>query len=257
MMTQNGSFNCAAARILLLPRGWRLRERFLSLVERALRATPTRRAWYPGAPERLSRFVAGRPAVRQVTGREGTAPWTVVTDLDPASADPAFTTESFCSVLAEVQLGSEDPAEFLDAAVAFANERLWGTLSAAIISPGPVLKDPTTGAAVRRAVRGLRYGTVGVNAFSAYGFAFGTTPWGGFPGQPLSDVRSGRGFVHNTRMLEGIEKTVVWHPATHPIKPPYFPSHRTLHRLGPPMVALEARGDLLALPAIFAAALRA
>ena len=105
-------------------------------------------------------------------------------------------------------------------------------------------------------MRRLRYGTVAVNAFTGYGFAFGATPWGGFPGQPLHDVRSGRGFVHNTRMLEGIEKTVVWHPATHPVKPPYFPSHRTLHRLGPKLVALEGRGALSALPGIFVTALR-
>ncbi len=202
-------------------------------------------------------MVEGRAAVRAVTGAEGTVPWTLVTGLDPAAEDRAFTTEAFCSVLLETQVGTEDPLEFLEAATTFANERLWGTLSAAILAPPRIVADPSTGAALRRAVRRLRYGTVAVNAFTGYGFALGSTPWGGFPGQPLRDIRSGRGFVHNTRMLEGIEKTVLWHPATHPLKPPYFPSHRTLHRLGPPLVALEGRRDLLKLPGLFAAALRA
>ncbi len=256
MMTQNGSFNCLAARILVLPRGWRLRDRFLSLVERALGQTPPRRAWYPGALERMARFLDGRPAVRRIAGAEGTAPWTIVTGVDAASADPAFRSEAFCSILFVTEVGSEDPLEFLDAAVAFADERVWGSLAATILAPRATVRDPATAAAIHRAVRRLRYGTVAVNGFAGYGFAFAATPWGGFPGQPLEDPRSGRGFVHNSRMLEAIEKSVIWHPPTHPVKPPYFPSHRTLHRLGPSMIALEGRRDLLALPAVLSSALR-
>jgi hypothetical protein len=51
-------------------------------------------------------------------------------------------------------------------------------------------------------------------------------------------------------MLEGIEKTVVWSPAVVPVKPVYFPTHRTLHRLGPRLVPLEARRDWSALPGV-------
>jgi aldehyde dehydrogenase (NAD(P)+) len=109
---------------------------------------------------------------------------------------------------------------------------------------------------VRRALRRLEYGTVGVNGSGAYSFAFGTTPWGGYPGQPLHDPKSGRGFVHNTLMLEGVEKTVVWSPAVLPLKPVYFPSHRTLHRLGRRMVELEGRRDWSALPSVVALAVR-
>jgi aldehyde dehydrogenase (NAD(P)+) len=255
-MTQNGAFNCLAARIVVLPRGWRRRDAFLALVERALRTTPPRRAWYPGAAERMARMLAGRPAVRSVAGEAGTAPWTIVTGLDPASADPAFTSEAFCSILFETEIGSEDPHEFLDAAVAFANERVWGTLAAAVLAPRSVLRDPATAAALRRAIRRLRYGTVAVNGFAGYGYALGSIPWGGFPGGTLEDPRSGRGFVHNSRMLEGVEKSVLWQPQTYPFKPPYFPSHRTLHRLGRALVALEGRRDLLALPPLAVAALR-
>lgn len=256
MVTQNGSFNCAAARLLVLARGWRHRERFLALVERFLAATPARRGWYPGARERLEAMVAGRPHVRAVAGAEGTLPWTLVTGLDAADDDRAFSTEAFCPVLAETSVGSEDPLEFLDAAVAFANERLWGTLSAQLVAAPGTLADPALGAGVRRAVRALRYGTVAVNCFSAYGYAFGAPPWGGFPGQPLEDPRSGRGFVHNTLMLEDVEKTVVWQSFRPPLKPAYFPTHRTLHRLGERIVALEGRRDWRALPGLVAAALR-
>jgi len=257
MVTQNGSFNCLAARIMILPRGWRHRERFLDLVERFLRATPPRRGWYPGAADRLAAIAAGRPAVRAVSGAEGTLPWTLVTGLDPESDDPAFTTEAFCPALAETSIGSEDPIEFLEAAVTFANERLWGTLAAQVLAPARIVADAATGAALRRAVRRLEYGTVGVNCFGGgYGFGFCTTPWGGFPGQPLHDVQSGRGFVHNTLMLEGVEKSVVWAPEVQLLKPVYFPTHRTVHRLGPGLVALEGRRDWRAFPGVLSGGLR-
>jgi aldehyde dehydrogenase (NAD(P)+) len=256
MVTQNGSFNCLAARLLVLPRGWRHRDRFLELVERFLRATPPRRSWYPGAGERLAELTAGRPAVREVAGPEGTLPWILLPGIDPGTDDPFFTTEAFCPVLAETSVGSEDPLEYLDAAVAFANHRLWGTLSAQVLAPARTVSDATTGAALRRAVRRLEYGTVGVNCFAGYGFAFATPPWGGFPGQPLHDPRSGRGFVHNTLMLEDVEKTVVWSPRPEPIKPAYFPSHRTFHRVGRGLVAIEGRRDWSALPAVLWGGLR-
>jgi hypothetical protein len=57
-------------------------------------------------------------------------------------------------------------------------------------------------------------------------------------------------------MLEGIEKTVAWAPALQPVKPVYFPTHRTLHRLGPRMVALEGGRDWSALPGVVWAGLR-
>jgi aldehyde dehydrogenase (NAD(P)+) len=256
MVTQNGSFNCLAARILVLPRGWRLRDRFLSLVERAFATTPPRAAWYPGSLARMARMLEGRPAVRRISGEEGTSPWTLVPGLDPTSDDPAFSNEAFCSILFATEVGSEDPLEFLDAAVRFANERVWGTLATALLAPNTVVRDPTTGAALRRTVRRLRYGTVAVNGSAAYGYALGTPPWGGFPGQPLENPLSGRGFVHNSCMLEGVEKTVLWSPPTTPFKPPYFPSHRTLHRLGRSLVALEGRRDPLAFPPLLAAAVR-
>lgn len=258
MVTQNASFACAAAQTLILPRGWRHRDSFLAHLERAMAATPARKAWYPGSAQRYARLVEGRPGVSRSRAGPGELPWTLVPGLDPAADDELYRTEAFCSIVAETSLGSEDPVEFLEAAATFANDKLWGTLSANVIVPRPVLRDPTLRAALERVVRRLRYGTVAVNCWAAYAFAFGTTPWGGFPGQPLTDVRSGRGFVHNTLMLDpdDVEKSVLWHPAVHPLKPPYFPSHRALPALGRGLVALEARRKWSALPGIVAAAMR-
>jgi aldehyde dehydrogenase (NAD(P)+) len=111
-------------------------------------------------------------------------------------------------------------------------------------------------AAFERALRRLRYGTVAVNCWTGYGYGIGVTPWGGFPGQPLTDARSGRGFVHNTLMLEDVEKTVIRHPVTQPVKNLYFPTHRTPHRVVPRLIRLEGRRRWSSLPGLLAAALR-
>jgi aldehyde dehydrogenase (NAD(P)+) len=256
MVTHNASFNCNAAKMLVTPRGWRHRERFLELVVQAMGSAPARRAWYPGAADRYRTLTEGRTGVRTVGQGPGTLPWTLVPGLDAAARDPAFTTEPFCSILSETSVGSEDPVEFLAAATAFANDSLWGTLSAGLVVHPGTMADPTTGAAVERAIRALRYGAVCVNVWAGYAFAFGTTPWGAFPGATLGEIQSGRGFVHNTRMIEGIEKCVLRHPAVTFPKPPYFPTHRTGHTLGRRLTALESGGGWASVPGVVAAAVR-
>ncbi len=254
MVTHNASFNCNAAKLLVTPRGWRHRERFLDLVMAAMARAPARAAWYPGAAERHARLTAGRAGLRTAGSGPGTLPWTLVPGLDPASADPAFRVEPFCSVLSETSVGSEDPVEFLAEATRFANERVWGTLSAGVVVHPATAADPATGRALEEAVAALRYGCVAVNVWAGYAFAFGTTPWGAWPGAPLHDIQSGRGFVHNALMLDGVEKCVVRHPAVTFPKPPYFPSHRTAHRLGRALTRMEAGAGWAAVPGVAVAA---
>jgi len=255
MVTHNASFNCNAAKMIVTARGWPQRDAFLAAVEHFMALAPARRAWYPGAQDRYRALTEGRAGVRRVGQGEGTLPWTLVPGLDASRADdPAFRTEPFCSIVSETSVGSEDPLEFLAAAVPFANDRLWGTLSAHLLVPPRA--DPAVRAAVERAIRDLRFGTVAVNCWAGYGFAFGTTPWGAYPGAPLTDIQSGRGFVHNTLMLERVEKAVLRHPATIFPKPPYFPSHRTAHQVGRRLVRLEEKGSWRHVPGLVAAAVR-
>jgi len=255
MVTHNASFNCNAAKLLITPRGWRLRDRFLDLVMAAMARSPARAAWYPGAADRYRSLTAGRDGLRTSgPAPAGTLPWTLVPGLDPAALDPAYSTEPFCALLSETSLGSEDPLEYLEAATAFANDRLWGTLSASLVVHPATAADPATGAAVERAIRRLRYGSVNVNVWAGYAFAVGSAPWGAFPGHTLEEIGSGVGFVHNTSMLEGVEKCVMRQPAWNMPKPVYFPSHRTAHLVGRRLVGLEAGGGWGAVPGVAAAA---
>src|SRR5581483_981348 len=152
--------------------------------------------------------------------------------------------------------GSDDPLEFLDRAVDYANHRLWGTLSADLVVHPSTLRDPRLAQAVERAIGRLRYGAVTVNSWTGLVFALGTPPWGAYPGSTPVDIRSGIGWVHNTSMLEGVEKALLRHPITAVPKPVTFPTHRTAHRVLRRLTRLEERGSWARVPGVVAAAMR-
>ncbi len=258
-LTCNAAFDCNANKVLIMPKGWLQREAFLAALESALSKAAPRQAYYPGAHARWQAYSEGRSSIRKFgTENNEVLPWTLVRDLDANDREErAFASESFCPILFETQVGSADPVEFLDQAVTFANDRLWGTLSAGLVVHPKTTKDPTLGAAVERAIGNLHYGAVCVNAWAGYLFAFVTPPWGAYPGSSLTDIQSGSGWVHNTPMLEGIEKAVLRHPITAMPKPTYFPSHRSTHLLMPRMTALEENSSWMKVPGVLAAAMQA
>jgi acyl-CoA reductase-like NAD-dependent aldehyde dehydrogenase len=256
-VVNNGSFNCNAAKMLVLPRGWAQRDVFLAHLRRALASVPPRKAYYPGAPERHAALTEGRSRVTRIgQAGPGELPWTLIEGLDPeATAEPLFSTEPFCSILSVVEVGSDDPAHFLDAATSFCNTRLWGTLSATIVVHPFLADDPAVGRALDRAILELRYGAVAINHWPAFVYALVTPPWGGHPSATLSDVQSGLGFVHNTPMLERIEKAVLRGPLVGFPRPPIFYDHKKMHLVGERMCRYWANPGWGRLPAVAMAAL--
>jgi acyl-CoA reductase-like NAD-dependent aldehyde dehydrogenase len=257
-VAHNASFNCNAPKMLVTPRAWRRRADLLKAIERALVGAPVRQAYYPGAEERWRRLTSGRAEITTVgAAGPGELPWTLLPGLDATDPrDPAFTTEPFCSILSETEVGSDDPVEFLERAVDFANNRLWGTLSAELLVHPASLKERRIADAVDRAIARLRYGVVAVNAWSGHTFVYGTPPWGAFPGASPSDIQSGTGWVHNTSMLENVEKSVLRHPLTNVPKPTTFPSHRTAHVVARRLAHLERRASWSKVPGVILAAMR-
>ncbi len=252
MLTNNAGFNCTTPRVIITPAGWRLRHRFLNAVRARLSATPVRAAYYPGAEQRFDEFVGAHPEAELYGTRDdGRLPWALITDLDPgATDDPCFTTEAFCSVFAEVPIPSADTADYLERAVAFANDSVWGSLNATLIVHPSTMRNPAVKAAVTRAVADLRYGTVSINHWSALGFALGVTPWGAFPGHRRNDIGSGTSVVHNSLMFSRSEKTVIRAPFRAWPKPIWFTSHHTAPRLARQLVRFEAAPNLLRLAAM-------
>jgi len=255
----NGSFNCNAAKVLVTSEGWAQREAFIGLLRDVLAAAPPRLAYYPGAEDRYTRLLAGHDEVVKLGRPEpGKLPWAIIRGLDPEADDPLYTTEPFCSILSEVALprSTSDPAAFLAAAAKFSNTKLWGTLSCSLIIHPRTEELPGVRSALDAALDELRYGVVAINHWPGVVYGAMVPPWGGHPSATLKDVQSGIGFVHNTPMIEGIEKTVFRGPLTVFPKPPWFATNRRAHIIAERMVDFEREPSLLKLPRIVFEAVR-
>jgi acyl-CoA reductase-like NAD-dependent aldehyde dehydrogenase len=250
-IANNASFNCVATKMIITWRGWPQRQAFLDQVDSVLAQVPPRRAYYPGAAERFRRF-AGRDMSPDA---QGALPWTLVRDAKREAAPHLFSEESFVCVCAETSLDARGEQEFVDQAVSFANDELWGTLAAALtVHPG--FRRASGGeACFQRALSELRYGAIGVNHWPALVYAMMSPPWGGYPSGTLADAQSGIGTVHNTFMLEGVQKTVLTGPLTIWPKPFWFPTHRRPEPIAWKVLDLYAKPSAWKLPGLMLAAM--
>jgi aldehyde dehydrogenase (NAD(P)+) len=255
MVTHNASFNCNAAKVLITAKHWAQRGEFLTLVRRAFAQAPTRLAYYPGARERYERLTAHREGVERLgEATAGTLAWAWIPDVDAANEDEVlFREEPFCGILTETALEEREPAPFIRTAVQFMNDRLWGTLNAMFLVH-PRVESGEPGRALEQAILDLRYGTVAINHWPAVAYGVGTMPWGGHPSSTKQDIQSGLGWVHNTFMIEGIEKSVIRGPLVVKPTPAWFPYNRRARAVAERMFDLEANPSVLKLPALVAAA---
>lgn len=200
MRLHNAGHNCIAGQMVVLGADWPQREAFLDELRRAFARLPARDPWYPGAAERVRQVAATHPGAETINGR---------VLLESTGDDDACATEYFAPVLAWTRLPGTG-AEFLRHAVAFANDRLDGTLGANVVV------DPATrgalGTRFEELLADLRYGTIAVNAWTAVGFLLAGATWGAFPGNSIDDVGSGIDVVHNGHLLSEPERTVVTGP---------------------------------------------
>ena len=258
MLVNNASFNCNGAKVLITARGWPQRDRFLELFGQALAQTRTRNAYYPGARQRYDELTAGHADVQYFGDGSGDRlRWAFIPRVDAFGAgERLFQVEAFCGLLAHTELGDPDPAAFLSTVTSFCNDRLWGTLNAALIVDARSEREPAIAAALDRAVTDLRYGTVAINLWPAVGYGTVSPPWGGHPSATLANIQSGLGWVHNTFMLEGIEKSIVRGPTVLAPKPGWYYDNRQCKVIGRRLAAFETRPRALSVPPLVWAALR-
>jgi aldehyde dehydrogenase (NAD(P)+) len=258
MVANNGSFNCNAAKMLVTSRMWPQRGRFLERIASALGEVPPRKAYYPGARSRYGDLLGSRSNVKRFGKEEAdTLAWALITDVDSSNAnEPLFQVEPFCGILSQTDLDEKDPSAFLAAATKFCNEKLWGTLNACVVIDPRTEGDPAVTKALDRAIVELRYGTVALNHWPALVFGAVSAPWGGHQSATLADVQSGLGWVHNTFMLEGIEKSVFRGPCVLSPKPAWFYDNSMMHVIGAKLSEFEAAPSALKLPSLALAALR-
>lgn len=255
-VASNASYMCVAAKMLVLSKGWAQKDEFIAAIKRELASQPLRKAYYPGAHDRYSKLTAGRTVEAIGTPAADELPWAIITGLDAAANDNLFQTEPFCSLISIVELDPADATEFLEAAVTFANDKLWGTLTANLIVHPSLEKSTRFAAALEKAIDTLRYGTVSLNQWSGVSCGLGSTPWGGHPSATLEDIQSGRGWVHNTFMIEGIEKVVMRSPFIVRPTPVWFTDHQTGPEVGRKLTSVVASDSWMKVPSLFASALR-
>jgi acyl-CoA reductase-like NAD-dependent aldehyde dehydrogenase len=216
MRLQNGGHNCIAGQVVLLSKDWPQRAAFLAELRRAFTAAPARAVWYPRSDEKLEAAASSYPGAMRV-GDGSRLLVEIGPDEDPTDLE---TTEYFAPVLGVVDIPGNGQ-EFLDAAVAYANDRLTGTLGA------NVLIDPASQSALgegfENAIADLRYGAISINSWTGFAFLTPTLTWGGFPGGTLEDVVSGIGVVHNALLLDGVERSVT--------RGPFRPFPRSIPRI--------------------------
>jgi hypothetical protein len=247
MVTQNASFNCNAAKVVMVAKQWLQKDAFLMALHEELRKARPRKAYYPGAQERYATFLARYPRAEVVGATPSDAPqdvvpWTVISNVGEEETY-ALENEAFCGLVAEVEIDAPDyasasPSLFLERAVARANDGCWGTLSCCILVHPATAHEHKE--ALARAEADLRYGAIGVNIWPGAIYALVSPTWGAYPGHSAEDIRSGTGVVHNSMLFDHPEKTVVRAPFRIRPTPAWFGDHKNLLDLGRKLVAFEA-----------------
>ncbi len=251
----NNGFNCIAAQVLILPQDWVGTPRLIAAIEGVLRRLPDRPAYYPGAANRCARLSQVGESVALGRTDDGYTARTIRRADFADRNDPAFAVEAFSSFLAYVTIPGEFERYALDA-VAFANDRLRGTLGANIIvHPRSEREHAPT---LELAVADLRYGSIAINAWTGLGFLLTESTWGAYPGHSLADVGSGIGVVHNSFLFSRAQKSVVRAPfapfprsllgfgGTLLPKPPWFVTNKSGASIGPALCDFEYRPSPLA-----------
>ena len=255
-MTNNGGFNCNAAKLIILHEDWTQKTEFMDMLRSVLASLEQRPAYYPGAEERYDRFVGAHPHAQPIGDRgEGVLPWTIIPDLDSNKTDDiCFTQESFCGVTAQTTLPGEDAGRFLQNAVHFCNDVVWGTLNACIIVHPQTEKRFS--AIIEQALGDLKYGSVAVNHWPALCYGMGATAWGAYPGHTLDDIQSGIGFVHNSGLFDRPQKSVLRGPFRVAPKPPWFVTHTRSMGVAQRMASMEVSPSIWKIPGIAWQAMR-
>eukprot|EP01120_Amphizonella_sp_Union-15-10_P001396 TRINITY_DN1147_c0_g1_i1.p1 TRINITY_DN1147_c0_g1~~TRINITY_DN1147_c0_g1_i1.p1 ORF type:complete len:563 (-),score=114.95 TRINITY_DN1147_c0_g1_i1:125-1813(-) len=227
-IVQNVSFNCNACKLLVMEKSWNLRTQLINKVKSILAKVPRRYAYYAGAEQRYENFMKRYPKAEQLgssPNQDSYLPWTFIGDIPPEDGEYALCTEPFCPIISETYLDTSNAKEFMEQAVEFCNNKVWGNLSCTLVIHPETQKK--FNAELEKAIDDLKYGSIGINTWSALSYSLATPVWGAFPGNSLENIQSGRGFVHNAFLLDHPQKSVIRLPFQLVLgsKLPFFPNH--------------------------------
>ncbi len=255
----NSGHNCVASQVLILPKSWDKSKDLLDAVVNVMKNAPTRPAYYPGTTARHKELMEMYPKAESLTKE---MPRTIISGLSSTANEYAFKTEFFGPMYAQTEIEGDTPLAFLKNAVRFSNEKLHGTLGATILIHPKTMKE--MGDAFEDCLADMKYGAIGVNVWNGVVFLLAQCTWGAYPGHTYDDIQSGIGIVHNSLMLENIEKSILYGPFRtlpralnlSPPSPPWFVTNKTADKTLERLTKFAIDKNPLRIPGIFVSALR-
>ena len=232
----NSGFNCIAAQVVVLPKGWKHTQQLKSFIKYYLNKIGDTTSYYPGANENLNDLI-DTDNYEQVNELTCSTPF-LVAELDLEKEYGNKEVWSTALYFKEIPYSSYE--NFSKKAIDYVNNDLWGNLGATVLIKN--FKKKKNQIILKNYVDELKYGTVAINEWSALGFVIPTLPWGGYPGNKDNDIQSGQGYVHNSYLFESPQKGIVYSKfrLSPLIDPPWFVSNKKAHRIFKHLTSYQA-----------------
>ncbi len=223
----NSGFNCIAAQVIVLPKGWKYTQKLKNDILYYLKKMGDTTSYYPGATDSLNNL-KDTDNYDQINDISCSTPF-LVTDLDLEKEYANKEVWSTALYFKEIHYASYE--EYCTNTVDYVNNELWGNLGVTVLLKNH--KKKTNEKILNTYVENLNYGTVAINEWSALGFVIPTLPWGGYPGNKDNDIQSGQGYVHNSLLFESPQKGIVYSKfrLSPIIDPPWFVTNKKAHRI--------------------------
>ena len=223
----NSGFNCIAAQVVVLPKGWRSNDKLKKYIKHYLNKIGDTTSYYPGAVESL-KDLQNNKNYEQINEQYCSTPF-MISDLN--NEENFSVEEVWNSTLFFKEIEYTDYESFANNSINYVNNELWGNLGATVLIKDSKKKRNLE--LVENYKNNLNYGTIAINEWAAIAFIIPTMPWGGYPGNKDNDIQSGQGFVHNSFFFESPLKGIVETNFRFSkfIDPPWFVNNRKAHRL--------------------------
>ena len=223
----NSGFNCIAAQVIVLPKGWKHTAKLKNDIKNYLRDIGDTTSYYPGSIENLNEL-NNSSNYEQINNLTCSTPF-LISNLDLENEYGNKEVWSTALYFKEIPYNSYE--EFSSNSVDYVNNELWGNLGASVLIKNHKKKKNEN--ILNTYIENLKYGTVAINEWSALGFVIPSLPWGGYPGNRDNDIQSGQGYVHNSLLFESPQKGIVYSKfrLSRLIDPPWFVTNKKAHRI--------------------------
>ena len=232
----NSGFNCIAAQVIVLPKGWKHTQKLKDEIIFYLKKVGDTTSYYPGASETLKELIQNEN-YDQVNNLSCNTPF-LVSDLDLEKEYANREVWSTVLYFKEIPFSSHE--NYALNSIDYVNNELWGNLGVSVLIKNH--KKKTNQVILNTYVEELKYGNVAINEWSALGGMIPTLPWGGYPGNKDNDIQSGQGYVHNSLLFESPLKGVVYSKfrVSRLIEPGLFVTNNKAHRIGKHLTYYQA-----------------